>query len=217
MEVGNRWAEKRTGLEEKDAIPGVPSWAAWTGDPYYDCYSHVEPGTVGLYSSAGFWRLGQALTHVWGRDIKDVVQERLFDRIGIGAERWDWLPGSYVKGQKYFYPTIPDSYTYLDPPYEIGGNVVRSGPGWVVWSASDMARFGYLNATRGLWEGEQIIDPEWLRGHSGGNKSGSSGESMYFTALGVVTTDGLPAYKHAIETRSIVPDRLFIGPVSRIS
>ena len=215
MEIGNRWAEKRTGLEERDAVPGVAEWATWTGDPYYDCYSHAKPGTVGLYSSAGFWRLGQALTHVWGRDIKDVVQERLFDRIGIPAYRWDWYAGGLVKDQKYFYPTIPDSYTYLDPPYEIASNVVRSGPGWVVWSASDMARFGHLNATRGLWKGERIIDPDWLRPHSGGNKSGSSGESEYFTALGVVTTEGLPEYRHAIETRSIVPEDLFTGPVSR--
>ena len=170
---------------------------------------------MGLYSSAGFWRLGQALTHVWGRDIKDVVQERLFDRIGIAADRWDWYSGGWVKDRKYFYPTLPDSYTYLDPPYEIAGNVVRSGPGWVVWSASDMARFGHLNATRGLWKGEQIIDPDWLRPHSGGNKSGSSGESKYFTALGVVTTEGLPEFKHAIETRSILPEGLFVGPVSR--
>ena len=214
IEIGNRWAEKRTGLEERDAVPGVAEWANWTGDPYYDCYSHAEPGTVGLYSSAGFWRLGQALTHVWGRDIKDVVQERLFDRIGIKADRWDWYSGGWVKDRKHFYPTLPDSYTYLDPPYEIAGNVVRSGPGWVVWSASDMARFGHLNATRGMWKGEQIIDPDWLRPHSGGNKSGSSGESKHFTVLGVVTTEGLPEFKHAIEIRSILPEDLFVGPVS---
>jgi CubicO group peptidase (beta-lactamase class C family) len=130
FEIGNRWREQRTGLQEADAVAGVPEWASCTGDPCYDCYAHTDPGTVGLYSSAGFWRLGQALTAVWGRDIKDVVQERLFDAIGIPAERWGWLTGRQVKDQKYFYPTIPDSYTYLDPPYEIDGNVVRSGPGW---------------------------------------------------------------------------------------
>jgi len=214
MEIGNRWMERRTGLEENDAVPGVAEWANWTGDPYYDCYSHAEPGTVSVYSSAGFWRLGQALTAVWGRDIKDVVQERLFDAIGISAERWGWIPGSEVKDQKYFYPAIPDTYTYLDPPYEIGGNVVRSGPGWVVISASDLARFGHLNATRGIWNGERIIDADWLRGHSGGNKSGASGESKHFTAMGVVTTVGLPDYKHAIETKSILPEEMFVGPVT---
>ena len=65
FEIGNRWREQRTGLEERDAVPGIPAWANWTGDPFYDCYAHAEPGTQGLYSSAGFWRLGQALTYVW--------------------------------------------------------------------------------------------------------------------------------------------------------
>ena len=213
FEIGVRWKEKRTGLEEQNAVPGVPEWATWTGDPFYDCYCHTKPGTMGLYSSGGFWRLGQALTYVWNRDLKEVLQERLFDLIGIPAERWDWLTGGYVKDQRYFYPEIPDSYTYLDPPYEINGNEVRSGPGWVVISASDLARFGHLNTTRGVWKGEPIIDPDWLRGHSGGNKSGSSGESTHFTAMGVVTTTGLPEFKHAIETRSILPDDLFVGPV----
>ncbi len=212
METGVRWRERRTGLEDADCTPGVVAWATWSGDPFYDLYSHVEPGTVGHYSSAGFWRLGQALTSVWGRDLKDVLQERLFDRIGIPAERWDWLTGDYVKDQKYFYPTIPDSYTYLDPPYQINGNPVRSGPGWVVISASDLARFGHLNATRGTWNGEQILDPAWLRGHSGGNKSGASGESVYYSAMGVVTTAGL-AHAHAVEKNSFLPEEVFVGPV----
>jgi CubicO group peptidase (beta-lactamase class C family) len=210
FEIGNRWAEKRTGLEEADAVSGVPEWAQWTGDPFYDCYAHAAPGAHGLYSSAGFWRLGQALTAVWGRDIKDVVQERLFDALGIPAERWGWLTGREVKEQKHFYRTIPDSYTYLDPPYEIDDHVVRSGPGWVVISASDWARFGLLNATRGIWKGERVIDADWLRGHSGGNKSGASGESEHFTALGVVTAVGLPDYRHAVETQSILPDDMFV-------
>ena len=213
FEIGIRWMEKRTGLEAKDSVPGVPDWANWTGDPSYDCYSHTEPGTVGLYSSAGFWRLSQTLTYVWNRDLKQVLQERLFDLIGIPAERWDWLPGGHVKDQKYFYPEIPDSYTYLDPPYEIDGNIVRSGPGWVVISASDLSRFGHLNATRGIWKDQRIIEAEWLRGHSGGNRSGASGESTFYTAMGAVTMAGLPEYKHSIETRSILPEDLFIGPV----
>jgi len=213
FEIGCRWKEMRTGLEEHNAVDGVPDWANWSGDPFYDSYSHTEPGTQGLYSSIGFWRLGQALTHVFDRDLKDVLQQRLFDLIGIPAERWDWLSGQYVKDQPDFYPTIPDSYTYLDPPYEINGHTVRSGPGWVVISASDLARFGHLNATRGAWKGQQIIDADWLRGHSGGNKSGASGESTHYTAMGVVTTVGLPDYKHALETTSILPEDCFVGPV----
>jgi CubicO group peptidase (beta-lactamase class C family) len=212
MELGIRWRERRTGLADADAVPGVAEWANWTGDPFFDLYAHAEPGTVALYSSAGFWRLSQALTAVWGRDLKGVLDERLFGAIGIRAERWDWYTGRAVKDQPNFYPAIPDSYTYLDPPYEIDGAPVRSGPGWVVMSASDLARFGHLVATRGQWEGKQLIDRAWLRGHSGGNKSGVSGESAQFTAMGVVTTLGLD-HPHATATESFLPEDLFVGPV----
>ena len=208
METGIRWAQKRTGLEEADTTPGVVAWAAWTGDPFFDLYAHAEPGSVAHYSSAGFWRLGQALTAVFGRDLKDVLQERLFDTLGIPPERWDWLSGEQVKDQKHFYPALPDSYTYLDPPYRIGDRPVRSGPGWVVISASDLARFGHLNATDGIWRGERIIEPEWLRGHSGGNRCGVAGESSHGTALAVVTAVGFD-YTFSEETRSFLPEELF--------
>jgi CubicO group peptidase (beta-lactamase class C family) len=212
VELGVRWAARQTGIEGPDVVDGVAEWANWTGDPFYDNYSHTEPGTVGLYASGGLWRVGQALTAVWKRDLKDVLDERLFSRIGVPAERWDWLTGDHVRRQKFFYPTIPDSFTYLDPPYEIGGHPVRSGPGWVVISASDLARFGHLNATQGIWEGERIIDPAWLRGHGGGNRSGVSGESTYFTAIAAVTTEGLQHPRlYCTMTESFIPAECFVA------
>ena len=212
MELGLRWRNGQSGME--DPVEGVQEWTTWTGDPFYDLYSHVEPGTIGHYSSAGFWRLGQALTAVWDADLKDVLDEKLFGKIGISPNSWDWLTGEYVKDRKYFYPTLPDSYTYLDHPYEINGHPVRSGPGWVVISASDLARYGHLNATGGVWKGEQVIDPQWLRGHSGGNKSGQCGEGEYFTAMGAVTTVGLD-HPYATATASFIPKGVFIDTVRR--
>ena len=210
IELGNDWS---LGAKAESALSfTLPEWAKWTGDPFYDLYSHIEPGTVGHYSSAGFWRLGQALTALWGRDLKDVLDERIFGRIGIPADRWDWFTGRAIKDNKYFYPAIPDTYTYLDPPYEIGGKAVRSAPGWVIINASDLARFGHLVATQGLWKGERIIGHEWLRGHSGGNRSGLSGESKHYTAMGRVTTEGID-YAHSIAKSSFVPEELFVGPV----
>ena len=55
---------------------------------------------------------------------------------------------------------------------------------------------------------------EWLRGHGGGNRSGVSGESTHFTALGVVTAVGLPEHNHSCSSHSILPEELFVGPVS---
>ena len=212
IELGARWREGRTGLEAHLAEPGIPSWAHWTGDPVYDLYSHAEPGTVGLYSSAGFWRLAQALTAVWNRDLKDVLDERLFSKIGILANSWEWPAGRAIKNDRYLYPRIPDAYTYLDPPYEVGGHPVRSGPGWAIISASDLARWGHLVATGGMWKGERLIDDEWLRGHGGGNKCGASGENSHYTAMGVVTTIGID-HPHSTAKESFLPEELFVGPI----
>jgi CubicO group peptidase (beta-lactamase class C family) len=215
MELGLHWRNGETWLGSATGVattPGVVEWARWTGDPFYDLYAHAEPGTQALYSSAGYWRLGQALTAAWGRDLKDVLDERIFGPLGIPAARWDWYTGRRVRKQVDFYPTIPDSYTYLDPPYEIGGAPVRSGPGWVVISASDLARFGHLVATQGVWNGRRLIDPQWLRGHSGGNRSGVSGERRHFTALAVVTTQGLD-HPHSTSLDSFLPPDVFTGPV----
>ena len=73
IELGGRWAQRapagglvgsaaeQTDSSELEAddfdFSEVPEWAEWTGDPSFDLYSHAEPGTVGLYSSSGFWRL----------------------------------------------------------------------------------------------------------------------------------------------------------------
>ena len=79
-------------------------------------------------------------------------------------------------------------------------------------SAADLARWGHLVATEGLWKGERLIDAAWLRGHGGGNKSGASGESVHYTAMGVVTTVGLD-HLHSIAKGSFLPEELFVGPI----
>ena len=77
-----------------------------------------------------------------------------------------------------------------------------------------MARFGHLLATRGNWKGEQIVSPQWLRGHGGGNKSGVSGESVNYTALGVVTTSGIE-HLHTTSRESFIPNELFLRAVNK--
>lgn len=55
------------------------------------------------YSSGGYWRLGQALTALWDKDLKQVLQDELFSHLGIPPERWDWLPGKVVHDNRDFY------------------------------------------------------------------------------------------------------------------
>lgn len=191
----------------------APEWANWTGDPLYDNYSHAEPGTFKHYSSGGIWRLTQALTAIWGRDLKAVLDGRIFGPLGVPPDRWDWLPGRRIFEEKDFYPRMPGYGDYVDPPYEVDGNSVRGGGGWVVMSASDLARFGHLVATQGVWKGNRLIKGEWLRSHRGGNDSEVAGESTYFTAMGRVTAKGIDHFGGTGRDPGIPLDELVTGPV----
>jgi len=169
-----------------------PAWAKFTGDVMFDNYCHVKPGTKEMYSSAGYWRLGQALTAVWKKDMKKVLDEKLFRHMGIPADRWDWTTGGLVHFKRDFYPHMVGYGDFLDPPYYIGGQVVRGGPGWVIMSAKDLARFGLLVSTEGVWKGKRLISSRWIRGHGGGNNSGVSGNRSTFVASGWVTSPVAP-------------------------
>lgn len=156
LESGYHWRTKT--VFHKTIPPGVK----WTGDPLADNYAHNPPGTVRRYSSGAFWRLSQALTALWDRDLKEVIDERVFRHMGIPADRWDWLPGQVVHDTADFYPEIPNYGEYVGPPYEVNGHVVRGGPGWIVMSPEDLARFGLLIATRGVWKGKRLVDARFL-------------------------------------------------------
>ena len=189
----------------------APEWATCTGDPDYDNYSHAEPGTMSRsYSSGAYWRLSQALTAVWEKSLKQVMDEHLLSKIGIPPERWDWTPGTRVRHDKGWYPEMPDYGLFLDPPYEVEGQVVVGGPGWVVMSAKDLARFGLLVATRGVWKGERLIsDTPFLRSHGGGNGSLMAGVGGgLFLSLGRVTTTSI--------SLSDLPLHLFAGNRPRL-
>ena len=146
---------------------------------------------------------------LWGKDIKRVLDDELFGEIGIPADRWDWTPGRVVHEKRDWYPHMPGYGDFLDPPYEIDGHVVRGGPGWVVMSARDLARFGHLVATGGVWNGRRLLGRRWTIGHGGGNGSGVAGESTNYTAFGIVTTEGIDF------NEPFLPDELFTGPVRR--
>lgn len=125
-------------------------------------YANNLPGHF-VYSDGGMWRFSQALTKLWDKDLKDVLDEKIFSHIGVPASRWDWFPGKLVHDEQ-IYPEVREfsGYgRYLDPPYEIDGHTVRGGPGWVVINANDLARFGYLMLRHGQWKGQQLLSEAW--------------------------------------------------------
>ena len=193
----------------------IPAGVTWTGDPLFDNFCQTPPGTVKRYSSGGYWRLGQALTALWDRDLKEVIDERLFSKLGIPPDRWDWLPGKYVYDTKDFYPDIPGYGQYLGPPYEINGHIVRGGPGWVVMSASDLARFGLLIATGGIWKGQRLVGRQWLRGHAGLDIHVVAGDPATKVSIAKINTKDFP-FGSAVGTQGkySFPPELVAGPVN---
>jgi len=167
---GHFWRERRSDF------PGIPEWADWTGDPDHDNYAHAAPGRHDQYSSGGYWRLSQALTAICGRDLKELLDEKVMGPIGIPADRWDWLFGAEVRDDAGFYPESPGYGGFVDRPTEIDGAGVRGGGGWVVMSARDFARLGLLIATGGVWGEERLISRieaqyrRWLGGVRGGRR-----------------------------------------------
>ena len=190
LESGYHWRTKTV------FHANIPPWACWTGDPFYDNYSHNAPGAVTHYSSGGFCRLGQALTALWDRDLKQVIDDKLLGHIGIPQDRWEWLPSGLVHFTTDFYPAIPNYGEYVDPPYYINGNVVRGGPGWIVMSAIDLARFGLLVATGGIWQGKRLISSEWIGGHAGVSIHLTAGDQDTYISIGKVNTDGFPSLEN---------------------
>jgi CubicO group peptidase (beta-lactamase class C family) len=179
---GHSW--KLTG---KNYGAARPKWAKYTGDPDHDNYAHAKPGSVGKqYSSGGYWRLAQALTAVWDKDLKQVMDENLFSHIGIEPDDWDWLPGQVVHDSKDLYPKMPDYGLFVDVPWKINGHIVRTGGTGVVMSAEDLARYGLLVATGGEWKGKRLI--KIVKNAGGGNGSAARGYHAVFGSRGDVTT-----------------------------
>jgi CubicO group peptidase (beta-lactamase class C family) len=178
-----------------------PNWADPHGnDPDRANYAQRPPGSGYHYSSGGFWRCTQALTAIFDRELKDVLDQVLFRKIGIPADRWEWFTGRHLRETKDFYPGWPGYGDFADPPYEIGGHRVQGGGGWVAMSPLDMARIGLLLATGGIWNGEHLIESgEFVirgqsndtRGWNGGNSSTLSAWSDPPLVVTAVTTSGL--------------------------
>jgi len=197
--------------DHQGGFPGVlpggknPTWRKESGIPLYDTYSQTTPGTATVYSNAGYWRLSQALTVLFNRDLKEILDAKVFGPIGIPADRWKWISGkTFLETGNKIYPAIPTAGTDVgvDPPYELAGHIVRGGPGWFVMSAADLARFGLLVATGGIWKGIRLVSAGWLTGHAGLDIHIVAGDPDTYVSLGKINCKRFPfgGWDYAIRT-----------------
>ena len=105
----------------------------WIGN-YFRTPMAFEPGTHFAYNSSGSCMLGAIILKRTGQNMKDYLSDRLFGKIGIDPEHFVWLK----------FP-----------------NKIDAEPGTFA-RTEDNLRLAMLYANGGSWNGEQILDPEFV-------------------------------------------------------
>lgn len=95
-----------------------------------------EPGTKFLYHTTGSCMLGAAVKKVTGKSVRSYLTEELFDRIGLESDKLEWM--AFRKNQ------------------------IHAAPG-VASSTENNLRLGMLYLQNGCWEGQQLIEREWMQ------------------------------------------------------
>ena len=106
-----------------------------------------EPGTAWRYSDGGPNWLADCLTRVYGRDLEDLLFERVFTPIGITRDDLRWRDNQYR-------PHEMDVETGSVKRREFGSGVHAS--------VEAMARLGELYRLGGMWEGERLLPADYV-------------------------------------------------------
>lgn len=106
----------------------------WIGN-YFRTPMAYEPGTRFAYNSSGTCLLGAAVLQATGQNMKDYLTDRLFRKIGIDPESFVWLK----------FP-----------------NQIDAQPGTFA-KTEDNLRLAQLYLNGGSWNGEQILDPDFVK------------------------------------------------------
>ncbi len=116
-----------------DSMPSAT--ADWIRDFLSIPVAHT-PGSVFMYNSVGSTLLASIVKKVSGLGLHDYLKPRLFDKLGIDDKNLRWA--------------------YMPDGIEVGG-----GGLWA--TTEDNLRLLKLYADGGLWEGERILDAEFVR------------------------------------------------------
>ena len=129
----------RTGTGPFEAALGfAPCWARRWGEERWASTLSAAPGARWDYSDPAFAHLGMAFTRLAGRQMRDVMQERVFAPIGMESVTWD------LQGVGTRFGPHTNAHT--------GVHV----------SARELARLGYLMLHGGRWAGRQVVPADWV-------------------------------------------------------
>ncbi|WP_420213041.1 serine hydrolase domain-containing protein [Burkholderia aenigmatica] len=93
-----------------------------------------KPGQNFMYGSGPSYMLSAIVSKATGKTAHELLDERMFEPLGINTVSWDLSPEGY----------------------NTGGNGISCSP-------EDMAKFGLLHLQGGAWHGRRILSEEWVR------------------------------------------------------
>ena len=111
---------------------GSVTYEDWV-EGYFSSNLKFAPGTKFFYNSMNSYMLSAAIKEKTGRDMFDLLYERIFFPMGITEVCWERCPKGITKG------------------------------GWGLYmKLEDMMKFGKLFLERGVWNGTRLVSAEWL-------------------------------------------------------
>lgn len=124
---------------------GKPAWADRPGANAHDALvaGPPVPGSAYEYNDVRVNALALAATHVFGRELPDVLRERIMDPIGA-SDGWVWHG-------------YHNSYAQVDGERLLSVSGGGHWGGGMFIDAYDMARFGLLGLHGGEWDGERLL------------------------------------------------------------
>ncbi len=118
----------------------------------------LVPGSTFMYNTTGSCMLGEIVRRVTGESVYDYLKGRVFDKIGLNTEHLAWM-------------------TFL--------NGLHAAPG-VAASNENNLRLGLLYLQNGRFNGEQIIDEQWITAATSkqiDNPNGGYGYQLWLHSL----------------------------------
>ena len=111
---------------------GSVTYEDWA-EGFFSAGVKFAPGTQFLYNSMNSYMLSAAIKELTGRDMFDILTERVFAPMGITEVYWEKCPRGITKG------------------------------GWGLYmKIEDLMKFGKLFLDAGMWQGKRIVSEEWL-------------------------------------------------------
>lgn len=111
-----------------------------------------EPGTFFLYNTGATYMLSAILQKVTGETLLHYLQPRLFEPLGISNPAWESCPQG-----------------------------INTGGYGLKITTEDIAKFGQLYLQKGMWQGERLVDAEWIEAATSKQISNGKGEDNDWT------------------------------------